>query len=297
MNGPANSSSAPRTRAAFFVPRERPSSGIGQQLSETVHEDAAMKGARALVFAFGTTLAKSIDSRLQEEDGNETEPKRKREIMKTRTLTGTLVLAALVAAPALAQSNSNGSATVQGSLSAVPVAPTGFGLQLGGGVTGFSRQDARDRFGTGGYWDVRATLGTDSFIGAELAYVGSARDINASGVTGNAALLGNGAEALARANLPLTAGALRVTPFLFGGVGWTYYNVVNSDSNTSNIKDHANALTIPFGAGVGLSYAHLLVDARFTYRAVFDDKLVPTTGSDSLDLQNWSGGLTIGYQL
>jgi len=116
-------------------------------------------------------------------------------------------------------------------------------------------------------------------------------------VTGNAALLGNGAEAVARGNLPLTAGALRVTPFLFGGVGWTYYNVVNSDSNTSNIKDHANALTIPFGAGVGLSYAHLLVDARFTYRAVFDDKLVPTTGGDSLDLQNWSGGLTIGYQL
>ncbi len=218
--------------------------------------------------------------------------------MKTRTLTGTLVMAALVAAPALAQSNGNTqSATVEGSLSAVPVAPTGFGLQLGGGVTGFSRQDARNQFGTGGYWDVRATLGTDSFIGAELAYVGSARDINASGVTGNAALLGNGAEALARANLPLTAGAMRVTPFLFGGVGWTYYNVVNSDSNTSNIKDHANALTIPFGAGVGLSYAHLLVDARFTYRAVFDDKLVPTTGSDSLDLQNWSGGLTIGYQL
>ena len=222
--------------------------------------------------------------------------------MKTRTLTGTLVLAALVAAPALAQTNGNDATPPaepceSRSLSTVPVAPTGFGLQLGGGVTGFSRQGARDRFGTGGYWDVRATLGTDSFIGAELAYVGSARDINATGVTGNAALLGNGAEAVARANLPLSAGALRVTPFLFGGVGWTYYNIVNSDSNTSNIKDHANALTIPFGAGVGLSYAHLLVDARFTYRAVFDDKLVPTTGSDSQDLQNWSGGLTIGYEL
>ena len=219
--------------------------------------------------------------------------------MKTRTLTGSLVIAALVAAPALAQTNGSGTppATVEGSLSTVPIAPTGFGLQLGGGVTGFSRQGARDRFGTGGYWDVRATLGTDSFIGAELAYVGSARDINATGVTGNAALVGNGAEAVARANLPLSAGALRVTPFLFGGVGWTYYNIVNNNANTSNIKDHANALTIPFGAGVGLSYAHLLVDARFTYRAVFDDKLVPTTGSDSQDLQNWSGGLTIGYEL
>ncbi len=223
--------------------------------------------------------------------------------MKRLTITGSMVFVALVAAPALAQTNGNGAGpgshqtTVEGSLSTVPVAPTGLGLQLGGGVTGFSRQDARDRFGTGGYWDVRATLGTESFIGAELAYVGSAREVNASGVTGNAALLGNGAEAVARANLPLSAGALRVTPFLFGGVGWTYYNIANSDSNTSNIKDHANAFTVPFGAGVGLSYAHLLVDARFTYRAVFDDKLVPTTGNDSLDLQNWSGGLTLGYEL
>ncbi len=220
---------------------------------------------------------------------------------KTRTMIGTLILAASVAAPALAQSNSTGEGStehgVSRSLATVPVAPTGFGLQLGGGVTGFTRQGARDQFGTGGYWDVRALLGADSFIGAELAYVGSAREINAAGVTGNAALLGNGAEAVARANLPLSAGALRVEPFLFGGVGWTYYNIANSDSNTSNIKDHANAFTIPFGAGVGLTYAHFIVDARFTYRAVFDDKLVPTSGSDSLDLQNWSGGLTLGYEL
>jgi len=227
--------------------------------------------------------------------------------MKTRTFTGSLLLAALVAAPAMAQSNTNqgtinnaGSSneqSVRRSLATVPVAPTGLGLQLGGGVTGFSRQGARDLFGTGGDWDVRAVLGTDSFIGAELAYVGSAREINAAGVTGNAALLGNGAEAVARANLPLSVGALRVEPFLFGGVGWTYYNIANSNANTSNIKDGVNALTIPFGAGVGLGYAHFIVDARFTYRAVFDDKLVPTTGSDSQDLQNWSGGLTLGYEL
>jgi hypothetical protein len=242
-------------------------------------------------------------SKRTETNRNETE---RTKIMKTRTLTGALVLSALVAAPALAQSNtssgSNNSSpsneqTVSRSLSRVPVAPTGLGLQLGGGVTGFSRQGARDRFGTGGYWDVRAVLGTDSFIGAELSYVGSAREINATGVSGNAALIGNGAEAVARANLPLNAGALRVEPFLFGGVGWTYYNIANSDTNTSNIKDGVNALTIPFGAGVGLGYAHFIVDARFTYRAVFDDKLVPTTGSDSQDLQNWSGGLTLGYEL
>jgi len=217
--------------------------------------------------------------------------------MNTRIFTGTLALAALIAAPALAQANGHGDENVARSLRDVPVAPQGLGLQAGGGVTGFTRQDARDRFGTGGYWDVRAVLGTGSFLGAELSYVGSARDVSAPGISGNDALLGNGAEAVARANLPLSAGALRVEPFLFGGVGWTYYNIVNSDANTSSIKDGANAFVVPFGAGVGLTYAHFLVDARFTYRAVFDDKLVPTGGSDSIDLQNWSGGLTLGYQL
>jgi hypothetical protein len=46
-------------------------------------------------------------------------------------------------------------------------------------------------------------------------------------------------------------------------------------------------------------HRRVLVDARFTYRPVFDDKLVPmTTGSrDHADLQNWSAGLTVGYQL
>jgi hypothetical protein len=225
--------------------------------------------------------------------------------MKLLTLSGTFILGAIVAAPALAANDNGGSASgsepnvqnVSRSLSTVPVAPTGLGLQLGGGVTGFTRQGARDVFGTGGYWDVRAVLGTDSFIGAELAYVGSAREINAAGVTGNAALIGNGAEAVARINLPLSAGALRVEPFLFGGVGWTYYNIANSDSNTSAIKDGVNALTIPFGAGASLAYAHFIVDARFTYRAVFDDNLVRPNGGDNQDLQNWSGGLTLGYEL
>jgi hypothetical protein len=213
--------------------------------------------------------------------------------MRVKTILTASALAGLLSVPAFAQTGGN----VSRRLSEVPVTPTGFGLQLGGGVTGFSRQEARDRFGTGGYWDLRAVLGTDSILGAELAYVGSARDATASGLTGNAALLGNGAEAVARVNLPLSAGTLRVEPFLFGGAGWTYYSIVNSDANTSNIKDNANAFVIPFGAGLSAAYDHFLFDARFTYRAVFDDKLVAMGNDDSLDLQNWAVGLTLGYEL
>jgi hypothetical protein len=225
--------------------------------------------------------------------------------MKTQTILAIAIVTVLSGRVALAQQSAGAESehsiratAAPRPFSDVPVVPTGFALQLGGGVTGFSRHGARDTFGVGGYWDARAILGTRSFLGAELAYVGSARDIKASGVDGNAKMMGNGAEALARGNLPMHAGPTLITPYLFGGVGWTYYQIVNNNgSNTSGIKDHANALTIPFGTGVNVSYNHFLADARFTYRAVVDDKLVPTTGNDDhLDLQNWSAGATVGYE-
>ncbi len=230
--------------------------------------------------------------------------------MKTSTfITSVAVSGLFAAAPALAQQGggAEGAATPpdpsaavvrSGSLATTPVVPAGFAFQLGGGVTSFSRQETRDTFGTGGYWDARAIFGTRSYLGAELAYVGSARNATASGLDGGS-LLGNGAEAAVRVNLPIEQQRLLIEPFVFGGVGWTYYQIVNQDSNVSNVKDHANALSIPFGAGVSAAYDHFTVDARFTYRSVFDDKLVPLTGGDRdhEDLQNWSAGLTVGYEL
>jgi hypothetical protein len=218
--------------------------------------------------------------------------------MRTKEMiAGAALAVASAATPALAEGNAGATEQqVSGSLASVPVAPSGLAFQLGGGVTAFSKQDARDRFGTGGYWDLRAVLGTESFIGAELAYMGSARKVNATGLTADASLLGDGAEAAARLNLPLHAGGLRVEPFVFGGVGWTYYNLVNGDPGSSGIKDNANAFVVPFGGGLSLAYQHFTLDARFTYRSVFDDDLVKT-GNDRLDLQNWAAGLTVGYEL
>jgi len=223
--------------------------------------------------------------------------------MKTTMIASALSFTALLAAPALAhaadasESPSISRAASAGPLSSAPVVPSGLALQVGGGVTGFTREAARDTFKTGGYWDARAILGTRSFLGAEVAYVGSAREITAAGISSNTNLLGNGAEATVRGNLPLQVGNLRVEPFVFGGAGWTHYQLVNNDFNRSNIKDNADALVIPFGTGVGLSYQHFSVDARFTYRAVFNDDMVPTNGDDHLDLQNWGAGLTVGYEL
>jgi len=223
----------------------------------------------------------------------------KEQIMKTHTILAIAAAAALSTGTAFAQSVEESTPSIQrtGSLSQVPVVPTGYALQVGGGVTGFSRQSARNEFGVGGYWDARAIFGARSFLGAEAAYVGSARGISVSGVSNNAALLGNGAEGVVRGNLPLTVGKVELTPFVFGGVGWTYYQVSNnSGPNSSGIRDHANALVIPFGAGTSATYDHVLVDARFTYRVTPENNLVPSGTGDHLDMQNWSAGATVGYE-
>jgi opacity protein-like surface antigen len=213
--------------------------------------------------------------------------------MRTRTVLFTTAALALLAAPALAQQNGN-SEIRRTSLATVPVAPEGLGFQLGGGVTGFSREATRDQFGTGGYWDARVVYGTRSWLGAELAYVGSAREAQLSG---GPQLMGNGAEAALRGNLPLQVGQLRLSPFVFAGLGWTYYSAID-DEIGSNIKD-GNALTIPYGAGLSGSYRGFTLDARFTYRSVFDDDLVqkPGAAGEFADLQNWAAGITLGYEI
>src|SRR6266700_6856757 len=139
MNGPARSSTSIQIERDFSCATRGRPSGIRQQLSETVHDGASVKGARTLAIAIGTRLAKGLDRRVYKRT---TETKQKGSIMKRLTITGSMVFVALVAAPALAQTNGNGAGpgshqtTVEGSLSTVPVAPTGLGLQLGGGVTG-----------------------------------------------------------------------------------------------------------------------------------------------------------------
>src|SRR5688500_17496874 len=152
-----------------------------------------------------------------------------------------------------------------GSLSQGAVLPVGFGLQLGGGITAFTGEAARDMLGTGAYWDLRAVLGTRSYLGAELAYVGSARQVNVAGFDASA-VIGNGGEAVVRTNLPLQLRAVRLVPFAFGGVGWTGYKLLSEDPDGPGVASEANVLTVPFGVGVGASYQNFTMDARFTYR-------------------------------
>jgi hypothetical protein len=184
-----------------------------------------------------------------------------------------------------------------GSLARVSVLPVGFGMQLGGGVTAFTGAAAADMLGTGAYWDLRAVLGTRSFLGAELAYVGSARQVTAAGFDASS-MIGNGAEAVVRANLPLQLQAVRLVPFAFGGFGWTGYQLMSADPDGPGVANEAKVITIPVGVGVGVSYQNFTVDARFTYRPAFEDDLVTRPGDDSAaDLESWAAGVTVGYEI
>ena len=212
-------------------------------------------------------------------------------IISTITTTTTLMLA--LAGAAVAQPTTS----VATRLSDTPILPQGYSVQAGGGVTGFIKQDARDYLGTGGQWEVRGIMGTRSFLGAELAYVGSVREVAASGLADSALLTSNGIEMTGRYNLPLYVGELRVEPFLFSGMGYSRLAVVNSSWNHSNVKSGTNALVLPAGGGLGLAYGGFALDLRLTYRKVIDDDTIKSPGQERTDLQSWSGALTLGYEL
>jgi hypothetical protein len=176
----------------------------------------------------------------------------------------------------------------------------GAAFQVGGGVSTFTG-DIQDTTDPGGLWSARATIGTRSLLGLEAAYVGTATKINALGIDDDneAGLISNGLEGALRLNLPMmTRTGVLLEPFGFGGIGWTRFDVINhSGPNTSSVSDGDSAFTIPFGGGLAVSANHFLVDARFTYRAQFDDQIARNAGGSELSLGSWSVAAMLGYEL
>src|SRR5262249_15111877 len=112
---------------------------------------------------------------------------------------------------------------------------TGYGstVTLGGGVMSFAGSGARGATSTGGSWDLRLGWGTRSIVGFEAAYVGSLNKLSVPGLDPNAVLLGTGAEGDLRLNAPFPTHDTLVEPFGFGGLGWTRFDIINDDFNSS----------------------------------------------------------------
>jgi hypothetical protein len=182
--------------------------------------------------------------------------------------------------------------------------PMGMSIAVGGGVENFFDSNTRNFTDAGGTWEARLTVGTRSPLAFEAAYVGSAHNIQALGLDNDAVLLGSSVEGDARLNLTTWA----VQPYLFGGIGFTHYDVVNSDFNTSSVNDNENMGHVPVGAGLGWQYGGLLLDVRGTMRAAFndglrgdgdgDDEIIPdedeAPGRAELDTWNLTG--RVGFE-
>lgn len=169
----------------------------------------------------------------------------------------------------------------------------GLGISVGGGVDDFVGDTMRGATGVGGDWTARLTLGTRSFIGAELSYIGSAQSISRLGLSSNSELIGNGAQAVVRINGTVD---YPVQPFIYGGAAWRHYSLNNSGANFSDVSNSNDTFEVPLGVGLGTYLSGLMLDVRGEYRFAWGDHtLVPTSsGGDSL-LDRWAVTGTIGY--
>jgi hypothetical protein len=167
----------------------------------------------------------------------------------------------------------------------------GSSISVGGGVMSFSGGGARGLTDTGGSWSVRLTAGTRSILGIEAAYIGSAQGLSAPGLDPNARLIGNGAEGAFRLNVPVVMGDAMIEPFGLWGLGWTRFDVINDNYNTSVVREKDNIMTMPLGAGLATSYRGFLADARYTYRFAFRDALL-----GGADMGNWIVSANIGAE-
>ena len=137
------------------------------------------------------------------------------------------------------------------------------------------------------------TFGSRLPVAIEGAYIGSSQNIDALGLSTNSHLVGNGVEGDLRLNFT----NYMVQPYIFGGAGWTRYQVYNTTTNTSDIASHDDVGTVPLGAGLSIRPAKVfLIDVRGTYRAVFNDTMFDRVTTTSNSMQNWNVGGRIGFE-
>ncbi len=180
------------------------------------------------------------------------------------------------------------------------ITPAGVYGFIGGGATNFTQPEANGATEAGGYWDARVGVGTRSILGGEIAYTGSARDIQALGVGEEAFLLSNGIEGVARLNVPITPGEGKVLiePYTFGGIGWNRYNVVSDASLSADFTNEDDIMTVPLGLGMAFGVNGVTLDTRATYRqAIGSDLLGSETSSfGESSLNSWAAGAALGFE-
>ena len=110
-------------------------------------------------------------------------------------------------------------------------------------------------------------------------------------------LLGNGAEGTLRLNFTQS----RVQPYIFGGGGFTHYQVTNTNVNLSSVAGGDNVGTVPTGLGLSARLSReFLIDVRGTYRFAFNDTLLDVASADigggTPRLDSWNVAGRLGFE-
>jgi len=177
-----------------------------------------------------------------------------------------------------------------------PPSRIGIEAAVGLGAVGFINDGAQNVTGTGEQWDARMTFGSRSYVALEAAYVGSIQSIDALGLDAGARLLGNGAEGTLRINFTKA----RIQPYVFGGAGWTHYQLNNTPTINTDVKGSDDIGTVPLGGGISARLGKgFLLDVRGGYRYTYNEDLLnnamAATGQ-SASLQSWNVGGRVGFE-
>jgi len=174
----------------------------------------------------------------------------------------------------------------------------GFALMAGGSYQDFTNSNMRSSTSGAGGWNARFIAGTNSIIGFEAAYLGSAGQFQGLGVTNNEPLLvSNGLEGTARLNIPIRYGANLFEPYGYAGLGYSHYTISNYNQNAQRLSSFTSSddvMNFPVGGGFAYAYKAFIVDARAGWTGTYYQNLL--TGADtSGTLDHWNVGGQVGF--
>ena len=178
------------------------------------------------------------------------------------------------------------------------VSSFGFALMAGGSYQDFTREDMRSTTSGGGGWTARFIGGTQSIIGFEAAYIGSANSLQGLGLTTNTpTLVANGFEGNARLNIPIRYGASLFEPYGYAGLGFSHYTISNYNANAQRLSSFTSTddvMNFPVGGGFAYAYKNFIADARAGWTGTYYQNLL--TGADSTGtLDHWNVGGQVGF--
>jgi hypothetical protein len=169
--------------------------------------------------------------------------------------------------------------------------PSQIAITAGGGVSDFAFHTIRTMTEVGASWDAKLTVGTRSFFAFEAGYAGTYNKFETSPTGAAPFLVSNGFDTDLRINiLPW-----RVEPYAFIGVGYnrmTLYDREDNPSVAGRVKGNDDQFQLPSGGGLAVYLGdHATIDARFTYRAIFDQGILPNDPNARVDMWQVSGRL------